>query len=110
MPASSSSDADYRQFRHGAMRDVAYSLLPPSERARLQGIAVAAVESLFEGEALAPFVNECGLPELSIGGGIGQSRTTMLLLRKAHLGEVSVTVWPEKLKKICKAKNIFVLE
>ena len=31
---------------------------------------------------------------LSIGGGIGQSRVTMLLLRKAHLGEVSVTVWP----------------
>ena len=31
---------------------------------------------------------------LSIGGGIGQSRTTMLLLKKAHLGEVSVTVWP----------------
>ena len=31
---------------------------------------------------------------LSIGGGIGQSRTMMLLLRKAHLGEVSVTVWP----------------
>ena len=32
---------------------------------------------------------------LSIGGGIGQSRTLMLLLRKAHLGEVSVTVWPK---------------
>jgi len=47
---------------------------------------------------------------LSIGGGIGQSRTTMLLLRKAHLGEVSVTVWPKKLKEICAAKNIFVLE
>lgn len=47
---------------------------------------------------------------LSIGGGIGQSRTLMLLLKKAHLGEVSVTVWPEKLKEICKAKNIFVLE
>jgi aspartate--ammonia ligase len=31
---------------------------------------------------------------LSIGGGIGQSRTFMLLLRTAHLGEVSVTVWP----------------
>jgi aspartate--ammonia ligase len=43
-------------------------------------------------------------------GGIGQSRTTMLLLRKAHLGEVSVTVWPRKLKEICAAKNIFVLE
>jgi aspartate--ammonia ligase len=47
---------------------------------------------------------------LSIGGGIGQSRTTMLLLRKAHLGEVSVTVWPEELKRICAKKNIHVLE
>jgi aspartate--ammonia ligase len=47
---------------------------------------------------------------LSIGGGIGQSRTVMLLLRKAHLGEVSVTVWPRILKDICREKNIFVLE
>ena len=47
---------------------------------------------------------------LSIGGGIGQSRVYMLLLQKAHLGEVSVTVWPRKLKDICAAKNIHVLE
>lgn len=47
---------------------------------------------------------------LSIGGGIGQSRTVMHLLKKAHLGEVSVTVWPKVLKDICKEKNIFVLE
>jgi aspartate--ammonia ligase len=47
---------------------------------------------------------------LSIGGGIGQSRTLMLLLRKAHLGEVSVTVWPKILKQMCAGKNIFVLE
>ena len=47
---------------------------------------------------------------LSIGGGIGQSRTLMLLLRKAHLGEVSVTVWPKILKEMCAGKNIFVLE
>jgi aspartate--ammonia ligase len=47
---------------------------------------------------------------LSVGGGIGQSRTTMLLLRKAHLGEVSVTVWPKQLKDICRKKNIHVLE
>ncbi|MHC4848653.1 MAG: aspartate--ammonia ligase, partial [Planctomycetota bacterium] len=38
---------------------------------------------------------------LSVGGGIGQSRTYMYLLRKAHLGEVSVTIWPDQLKKIC---------
>jgi aspartate--ammonia ligase len=47
---------------------------------------------------------------LSIGGGIGQSRTQMLLLRKAHLGEVSVTVWPDVLKEMCHAKGIHVLE
>jgi len=47
---------------------------------------------------------------LSIGGGIGQSRTLMLLLRKAHLGEVTVSVWPEILKEICAKKNIHVLE
>jgi len=47
---------------------------------------------------------------LSVGGGIGQSRTVMYLLRKAHLGEVSVTVWPEELNRICEAKNIHVLK
>jgi len=47
---------------------------------------------------------------LSIGGGIGQSRTQMLLLKKVHLGEVSVTVWPKILKDMCARKNIFVLE
>jgi aspartate--ammonia ligase len=47
---------------------------------------------------------------LSIGGGIGQSRTYMALLKKAHLGEVSVTVWPKILKDMCAKKSIHVLE
>ncbi|KPL18456.1 MAG: aspartate--ammonia ligase [candidate division Zixibacteria bacterium SM23_81] len=47
---------------------------------------------------------------LSIGGGIGQSRTYMYLLRKAHLGECSVTVWPRILREMCAKKNIHVLE
>jgi aspartate--ammonia ligase len=51
-----------------------------------------------------------GTLPLSIGGGIGQSRTQMLLLRKAHLGEVSVTVWPDVLKEICSHHNIHVIE
>jgi aspartate--ammonia ligase len=46
---------------------------------------------------------------LSVGGGIGQSRTMMQILRKAHLGEVSVTVWPKVLKDMCAKKNIHVL-
>lgn len=47
---------------------------------------------------------------LSIGGGIGQSRTFMLLLKNAHIGEVSATVWPKVLKDMCKKKNIHVIE
>jgi aspartate--ammonia ligase len=47
---------------------------------------------------------------LSIGGGIVQSRVQMLLLRKAHLGEVSVTVWPDALKEMCARHNIHVIE
>jgi aspartate--ammonia ligase len=46
---------------------------------------------------------------LSIGGGIGQSRTYGYLLRKAALGECSVTVWPKKLHEICADKNIHLL-
>ncbi len=46
---------------------------------------------------------------LSIGAGIGQSRTMMLLLRKAHLGEVSVSVWPHVLTEMCARRNIHVL-
>jgi aspartate--ammonia ligase len=49
------------------------------------------------------------LPQ-SIGGGIGQSRTQMLLLRKAHLGEVSVSVWPKILTEISARHNIQVLD
>ncbi|MFO8102005.1 MAG: aspartate--ammonia ligase, partial [Dehalococcoidia bacterium] len=47
---------------------------------------------------------------LSIGGGIGQARTFMYLLRTAHIGEVTVSVWPKQLKEICAKKNIYVLE
>ena len=47
---------------------------------------------------------------LSIGGGIGQSRTQMVILKKAHLGEVSVSVWPKILDDMCSKRNIFILE
>ncbi len=47
---------------------------------------------------------------LSIGGGIGQSRTYMSLLRTAHLGEVSCSVWPKELKAICDKRNIHCIE
>ena len=47
---------------------------------------------------------------LSVGGGIGQSRVYQYLLRKAALGECSVTVWPKQLRDICEEKNIHLLQ
>ncbi len=46
---------------------------------------------------------------LTMGGGIGQSRLSMLLLEKAHIGEVQVSLWDEETKKICKEKGIVLL-
>ncbi len=38
---------------------------------------------------------------LSVGGGIGQSRLCMVLLQKAHLGEIQVSIWPDEMRKEC---------
>ena len=38
---------------------------------------------------------------LSIGGGIGQSRLCMMLLQKAHIGEIQASIWPEDMRKEC---------
>lgn len=46
---------------------------------------------------------------LSIGGGIGQSRLCMFFLRKAHIGEVQVSVWPSEMESVCAEHNIFLL-
>ncbi len=46
---------------------------------------------------------------LTMGGGIGQSRLSMLLLGKAHIGEVQVSLWDEKTRKICKENGIVLL-
>ncbi len=45
----------------------------------------------------------------TIGGGIGQSRLCMLLLGRAHVGEVQASIWPEDMIKECKDNNIFLL-
>ena len=46
---------------------------------------------------------------LSMGGGIGQSRLCMLLLGKAHIGEVQVSLWPREMREECARKNIMLL-
>ena len=45
----------------------------------------------------------------TIGGGIGQSRLCMLLLDRAHIGEVQASIWPEEMRKQCKAHGIELL-
>ena len=45
----------------------------------------------------------------TIGGGIGQSRLCMHFLRKAHIGEVQVSIWPEDMIEECSKNNMFIL-
>lgn len=76
-------------------------------------------------DALIRQLNICGCPERtelefhkallenrlpsSIGGGIGQSRLCMFFLKKAHIGEVQSSIWPEEQIEICKKNNIYLL-
>ena len=46
---------------------------------------------------------------LTIGGGIGQSRLCMLLLGKAHVGEVQASLWDEETQRLCKEAGIVLL-
>ena len=50
-----------------------------------------------------------GTLPLTIGGGIGQSRICMLMLEKAHIGEVQVSVWPDDMLLVCKENGINIL-
>ena len=45
----------------------------------------------------------------TIGGGIGQSRLCMLLLGKAHVGEVQASIWPDEMLKKCEENGIHIL-
>ncbi len=46
---------------------------------------------------------------LTIGGGIGQSRLCMLLLDRAHVGEVQASIWPGEMREVCRQNDIFLL-
>ncbi|MBQ0025079.1 MAG: aspartate--ammonia ligase [Bacteroidales bacterium] len=45
---------------------------------------------------------------LTIGGGIGQSRLCMFLLRKAHIGEIQSSIWPEEMIRQCESAGILI--
>jgi aspartate--ammonia ligase len=109
------------RVRHGLNGDILVWNPVTQRRHELTSMGVRVTkESLVAQMEMAGLADDLALPyhqailndeiPLSIGGGIGQSRTYMSLLRKAHLGEVSVTVWPQVLKDMCAAKGIHVLE
>ena len=50
-----------------------------------------------------------GTLPLTIGGGIGQSRLCMLLLEKAHIGEVQASIWSDEMTEKCKENGIVLL-
>lgn len=50
-----------------------------------------------------------GALPLSVGGGIGQSRLCMFYLRKAHIGEIQASIWPDETAEECRKNNIFLL-
>ena len=43
---------------------------------------------------------------LSVGGGIGQSRLCMIMLHKAHIGEIQASIWPEEMRRKCEQCNM----
>ena len=45
----------------------------------------------------------------TVGGGIGQSRLCMFLLRKAHIGEIQSGIWPEEMRRKCMENGISLL-
>ena len=64
-----------------------------------------------EGRLTLPYHQMIQNKELpyTIGGGIGQSRLCMLLLNKAHVGEVQASIWPQKMIDECEKHNIHLL-
>lgn len=46
---------------------------------------------------------------LSIGGGIGQSRLCMFYLRKAHIGEIQASIWPEDMRREARASGMYLI-
>ena len=46
---------------------------------------------------------------LSIGGGIGQSRLCMFYLRKAHIGEIQASIWPEEMRREARAAGMYLI-
>ena len=91
--------------------DIALELSSMGIRVDEDSLRKQLVESGCEERATLPFqkaILESRLP-YTIGGGIGQSRICMFFLRKAHIGEVQVSVWPDEVRRQASEAGITLL-
>ncbi len=91
--------------------EIALELSSMGIRVDKEALASQLEKSGCQDRATLPFqkaILEEKLP-FTIGGGIGQSRICMFFLRKAHIGEVQSSLWPEETVKICKENGIELL-
>jgi len=96
---------------HNQVLDTAFELSsmgirvgPEALRRQLELTGTTARQNLYWHRRL-----QAGELPLSIGGGIGQSRLCMLYLRKAHIGEIQASVWPEEMVVECRRRGVFLL-
>ena len=88
--------------------DISYELssmgIRVDEDSLVSQIKIAGCEERLEMDFHKKLINK-ELP-YTIGGGIGQSRLCMLMLNKAHIGEVQASVWPDEMRKVCGENGI----
>ncbi|MDD6691236.1 MAG: aspartate--ammonia ligase [Lachnospiraceae bacterium] len=91
--------------------DIALELSSMGIRVDEKSLAEQLKKSGCEDRAKLPFQKAVLNGELpyTIGGGIGQSRICMFFLRKAHIGEVQASIWPDDVTKTCEANGIHLL-
>ena len=91
--------------------DIALELSSMGIRVNAESLAEQLKKAGCEERAELPFQKALLNGELpqTIGGGIGQSRICMFFLRKAHIGEIQVSVWPQEIYDEAAAKGITIL-
>ena len=91
--------------------DIAFEISSMGIRVDAAALTAQLSKAGCEDRAQLPFHRSVlnGTLPYTIGGGIGQSRLCMYFLRKMHIGEVQVSVWPETQEKEMRKKGCYLL-
>ncbi len=96
---------------YNELLDCAFEITSMGVRVDAQALRAQLAASGCESRASLPFHKKLLAGELpqTIGGGIGQSRLCMLLLGKAHIGEVHSSIWDDETKQVCAEAGVVLL-